>query len=175
MYNEEGEGQGHNNNNNASAEKAHVVLEDDLEEMRDAKRRAAKEACKALEQCVPVLVARVAKLEAERMAKLEAERMALAAEANENGKRVYAATDGQASKSSKRALSTQKQDAPPVLPPTAASLAERPNSYVGRRVAKFFDDECYFGEIVHFDVEAMLWRVIYDDGDEEDFDEFDSK
>jgi hypothetical protein len=159
LYNKEGEGQG----NKTSAGRAHAVLDDDLEEMRDAKRKAAKEASKAMEQCVPVIAARIAKLEDEAKA---------SAKANGNGKRVHA--DGQASGSSKMARSSEEKDAP-VLPPTLDSLAENPESYLGQRVAKFFSGECFFGEINSFNSVLKVWGVVYDDGDAEEFDEHESK
>jgi hypothetical protein len=119
-----------------------------------------------MEQCLPVIVAR---MESERQAAAIAEAEA-AAEANGSGKRVYA--EGEAPESCKKPRSSGAEAAaPPILSPTRISLAERPESYVGKRVAKFFDDECFFGDIDHFDKKNKLWRVIYDDGDEEDFDD----
>lgn len=51
-------------------------------------------------------------------------------------------------------------------------------SYIGRRVAKYFGKELYFGTIASWDPAAIvddkldLWRVEYDDGDSEDFELF---
>mmetsp|Transcript_38214 Transcript_38214/g.77971 ORF Transcript_38214/g.77971 Transcript_38214/m.77971 type:complete len:140 (-) Transcript_38214:85-504(-) len=46
-----------------------------------------------------------------------------------------------------------------------------PYSFVGRRVSKYFDGECFFGKITKCDdtKRPPFWHVVYDDGDEEDF------
>jgi hypothetical protein len=166
LYNKEGEDQGEE-----------YSYDDVYRKMQYDKRKAAKEAAKAMEQSLPVLVAR---MENERLAAAAAAEAKAAAEVNGSGKRIY--TEGQAApgESSKRARYSQEHDAtvtagakaaaPPILPPTKASLTERPKSYVGQRVGKFFDDECFFGDIDSYDKKNKLWRVVYDDGDEEDFD-----
>ncbi|KAG7347509.1 hypothetical protein IV203_016214 [Nitzschia inconspicua] len=47
-----------------------------------------------------------------------------------------------------------------------------PEEFLGRRVAKYFDGELYFGTLDHIaseDKNDPLWHVTYDDDDEEDF------
>jgi len=46
-----------------------------------------------------------------------------------------------------------------------------PYCFVGRRVSKYFDGECFFGKITKCDdtKPPPFWHVVYDDGDEEDF------
>mmetsp|Transcript_7947 Transcript_7947/g.23553 ORF Transcript_7947/g.23553 Transcript_7947/m.23553 type:complete len:147 (-) Transcript_7947:281-721(-) len=51
---------------------------------------------------------------------------------------------------------------------------EDPRKHIGSRVAKDFDGEMYFGKIASYDsdadgVDGGLWHVVYDDGDEEDY------
>lgn len=56
--------------------------------------------------------------------------------------------------------------------------APRKRSYVGRRVAKYFDKQLYFGTISSWDPAAIvdekidLWKVDYDDDDSEDMEEW---
>jgi hypothetical protein len=45
----------------------------------------------------------------------------------------------------------------------------------GRKVSKSFDGCTYAGEIVSYDEIEFLWKVRYDDGDEEEYDEADLK
>ena len=66
----------------------------------------------------------------------------------------------------------------PDLPIEKDLIKSNPKGYVGRRVAKFFDDELYFGRIRKFDPKTLagdteatlIWKVIYDDGDKEEYD-----
>lgn len=59
--------------------------------------------------------------------------------------------------------------------------APRKRAYVGQRVAKYFGKKLYFGTISGWDPAAMvddkldLWKVDYDDGDFEDYEEFEVK
>lgn len=50
-----------------------------------------------------------------------------------------------------------------------------PRSYVNSRVAKNFEGSIYFGNITAYDVADQFWSVVYDDGDEEEYDEDDLK
>jgi pantothenate kinase type III len=53
-----------------------------------------------------------------------------------------------------------------------------PKDYLNDRVAKVFDDrKTYFGTIKEYssDADGNLWRIFYDDGDTEDYDEHDIK
>ena len=65
------------------------------------------------------------------------------------------------------------------LSPRELAAQEEKKQFVGRRVAKRFAGEVYFGTIVEFSpasdmAEGLdLWRVSYDDGDSEDYDEKD--
>lgn len=52
-------------------------------------------------------------------------------------------------------------------------LQHEPKYYVGRRVAKNFGEEIYFGKISKYAAESSYWHVVYDDGDEEDYNEKD--
>jgi len=53
-----------------------------------------------------------------------------------------------------------------------------PRGYVHRRVAKFFDDDLYFGRVRKYDPKVLegdtemshIWKVTYDDGDKEEYD-----
>mmetsp|Transcript_2213 Transcript_2213/g.6324 ORF Transcript_2213/g.6324 Transcript_2213/m.6324 type:complete len:734 (+) Transcript_2213:144-2345(+) len=49
--------------------------------------------------------------------------------------------------------------------------------YMGFRVAKKFEGfaDIYFGTVVSYDSDAKLWKIVYDDDDEEEFDEVDLK
>lgn len=46
-----------------------------------------------------------------------------------------------------------------------------PTSFIGNRVAKDFDGECYYGRLTEYDEQdsPAFWRVKYDDGDAEDY------
>lgn len=62
--------------------------------------------------------------------------------------------------------------------PRLSDKQELKSSYVGRRVAKRFDDgEVYFGEVTKWfrpdmvEGEVDLWQVTYDDDDVEDYEE----
>merc|ERR1712032_916215 len=46
---------------------------------------------------------------------------------------------------------------------------DSPKNYIKTRVAKRFGGTLYFGTITHYRREG-LWHVLYDDGDEEDYD-----
>jgi hypothetical protein len=62
----------------------------------------------------------------------------------------------------------------PIMPPTAYSLKEQPNSYRNQRVAKYFDDGIlYFGYVKYYNSDTGLWRIFYDDTDREDYDALD--
>lgn len=59
-----------------------------------------------------------------------------------------------------------------------------PLVYVGHRVCKMFPleneegimvDVLFYGTITEYDAENKLWQVVYDDDDQEDFDERDMK
>lgn len=59
------------------------------------------------------------------------------------------------------------------------SILKNPKAYVGRRVAKFFDgDGLFFGTINKLkpirssdaDEQLLLWKVVYDDEDKEEYD-----
>jgi len=50
-----------------------------------------------------------------------------------------------------------------------------PQEYMGMRIAKWFDKDLFFGTITSFDPDEKLWKVIYDDNDEEEFDETELK
>ncbi|KAL9184099.1 hypothetical protein ACHAXT_002185 [Thalassiosira profunda] len=49
--------------------------------------------------------------------------------------------------------------------------AAKPESFVGKRVAKRFGFELHFGSVVHYCGDSEYWRIEYDDGDKEEFDE----
>lgn len=55
-----------------------------------------------------------------------------------------------------------------------ARASPQQSDFIGRRVAKYFDEVLFFGTVdyIHKDEEddSQLWHVHYDDGDEEDFD-----
>ena len=58
------------------------------------------------------------------------------------------------------------------------SIQANPKTYIGCRVAKYFDDELYFGKIRKYTAQNLaddpesvdLWQVRYDDNDEEEYD-----
>lgn len=75
--------------------------------------------------------------------------------------------------------SSQQQSAKKMKPTdstgTPAPAAEvDPQSYVGRRVAKYFDVVLYYGSVREYtppdlnDESVDLWNILYDDGDNED-------
>lgn len=49
--------------------------------------------------------------------------------------------------------------------------SSQPTHFISRRIAKYFDDEIYFGTIKEYDDSdtPALWKVFYDDGDQEDY------
>lgn len=55
------------------------------------------------------------------------------------------------------------------IPVDAQTKIENPRSQIKTRVAKKFGGTLYFGTITHYRREG-LWHVLYDDGDEEDYD-----
>ena len=42
--------------------------------------------------------------------------------------------------------------------------------YIGTRVGKLFDGAMYFGTVDNYSVDSALWHVVYDDGDDEEYD-----
>ena len=67
---------------------------------------------------------------------------------------------------------------PPAANAAGDTRAEQSMAYVGRRLAKIFDDGLlYFGTIMEWkppeegEDDYDLWRVVYDDNDREDMDE----
>lgn len=64
------------------------------------------------------------------------------------------------------------------LPIDKNKMLEDPYAYLGRRVAKFFDDDLYFGKVKSYvhskldddEEDTPLWRIVYDDGDKEEYD-----
>eukprot|EP00977_Amphora_coffeiformis_P010870 scaffold2558_cov172-Amphora_coffeaeformis.AAC.1 len=64
------------------------------------------------------------------------------------------------------------------LPIDKDSIMSDPRGYVHRRVAKFFDDDLYFGRVRKYDPKVLegdtemshIWKVTYDDGDKEEYD-----
>ncbi|GAX18479.1 hypothetical protein FisN_2Lh136 [Fistulifera solaris] len=46
---------------------------------------------------------------------------------------------------------------------------QNPTVFVERRVTKYFDGVRYDGTIVSYDQDAKFWKVVYDDGDSEEF------
>eukprot|EP00527_Entomoneis_sp_CCMP2396_P000137 CAMPEP_0198155212 /NCGR_PEP_ID=MMETSP1443-20131203/69017_1 /TAXON_ID=186043 /ORGANISM="Entomoneis sp., Strain CCMP2396" /LENGTH=635 /DNA_ID=CAMNT_0043821953 /DNA_START=179 /DNA_END=2086 /DNA_ORIENTATION=+ len=82
-------------------------------------------------------------------------------------------------KSAARNLSSSKKKAgvPAVTPkPTKKNVLANPLLFVKRRVSKYFDKDLYFGVVDSYISpdesmgEGPLWHVIYDDGDNEDYD-----
>jgi len=79
--------------------------------------------------------------------------------------------------SAKKVKSTESATAPALAegltPPPAKSTFD-PQSYVGRRVAKYFDTELYYGSVREYTPPDQnedfvdLWNILYDDGDFED-------
>jgi len=65
-----------------------------------------------------------------------------------------------------RAANTRKRGRP-------SNSSGKPLTYITSRVAKTFEREVYFGSIVDYNVTSKLWKIIYDDGDQEEFDEKD--
>eukprot|EP00594_Rhizosolenia_setigera_P012803 CAMPEP_0178973692 /NCGR_PEP_ID=MMETSP0789-20121207/21894_1 /TAXON_ID=3005 /ORGANISM="Rhizosolenia setigera, Strain CCMP 1694" /LENGTH=452 /DNA_ID=CAMNT_0020661647 /DNA_START=530 /DNA_END=1888 /DNA_ORIENTATION=- len=55
------------------------------------------------------------------------------------------------------------------------SLLKEPELQVEKRIAKYFEGSLYFGTVVKFLTKAQLWHIVYDDGDQEEFDEKDMK
>jgi hypothetical protein len=55
------------------------------------------------------------------------------------------------------------------------TLIIHPHSYIGRNVMKSFSNILYTGKIVGYSELHKRWNVLYDDDDEEDFDENDLK
>jgi len=47
-------------------------------------------------------------------------------------------------------------------------LCPRENKYIGRKIAKKFSDNVYFGTVDQYDPSGCLWHVTYSDGDEEE-------
>ena len=75
-------------------------------------------------------------------------------------------------KSNKKAKQAAKQKKPKV------DYTANPGQFVKLRVAKDFGDDIYFGTIDSFerddeDANVVYWKITYDDGDREDFDEKD--
>jgi hypothetical protein len=78
-----------------------------------------------------------------------------------------------------QAKSLPRTEVPQKVPPKSARKPPKsvPNDrgFVGRRVAKSFDDEWYLGTVTYWTPPDMseegidLWRVVYDDDDQEDF------
>lgn len=72
---------------------------------------------------------------------------------------------------------TKKRNAPPtkIAPPAKARKGqgtrkkEDPKVFIGLRVAKYFDEEVYFGTVKNF-IPPDLWHIVYDDEDMEDYD-----
>jgi len=55
--------------------------------------------------------------------------------------------------------------------PLIGMVENRPTDFVQRRVAKDFDGDCFYGNLTAYDDSEtpVLWHVVYDDGDEEDY------
>lgn len=51
---------------------------------------------------------------------------------------------------------------------TDKNIANNPNAWKGRRVAKYFESLIYYGTVGDYDGE--YWHITYDDGDKEDYD-----
>ena len=132
-----------------------------MDRLQKLKRVGARNAANLLEQCIPALMTRV-----EESAKRKREAMEAAAAAAEG-----ASSESPTSKRARgggKAASSSSVDA--VLPPTKASLAANPNSYIGVRMAKDFGGAIYEGSVEFYDEAEVLWKIVYDDGDEEDYD-----
>jgi SNF2 family DNA or RNA helicase len=59
--------------------------------------------------------------------------------------------------------------------PTSKKAKREPEFYLKKRVAKFFDDDLFFGTVTHYVSDGEVWSVAYDDGDEEEYDARDMK
>jgi hypothetical protein len=61
-------------------------------------------------------------------------------------------------------------------PPTAddaaaqAAIISEAESYIGRRMARTFDNQVYHGTVTRFIKTHRLWKISYDDGDKEEMD-----
>lgn len=58
-------------------------------------------------------------------------------------------------------------------PPPPRKLTKPEKEYDGDRIAKLFDEDVYFGTVGEYwydseETKVYLWRIKYDDGDEED-------
>ncbi|KAL3905419.1 MAG: hypothetical protein SGILL_009685, partial [Bacillariaceae sp.] len=95
------------------------------------------------------------------------------------GKSVADAMSGAVPAKKKRARE-DKDDPATKTKEVANSIQSRdPREFLGRRVAKFFDDDLFFG-YVDFEKKdeedgEQLWHVTYDDDDQEDYDHKDLK
>lgn len=50
-----------------------------------------------------------------------------------------------------------------------ASEKKESDSFMKRRIAKYFDKDLFFGTITSFDPNEKLWKVIFDDDDQEEY------
>ena len=54
------------------------------------------------------------------------------------------------------------------------AFAGNPSDYINKRVAKWFDDDLYFGIVESISNQGeggeVWWHILYDDDDQEDFD-----
>lgn len=134
----------------------------------------AKEAAEILAEKIVKVKESVAKRNAE---KQKAKAAASAARSNKRATPASSggSTDGNKLASGKKSKTGKKgKGAGPAY--TGKDPAKEPNSVVGLRIAKYFqDNELYFGKIEDFypqkdtDDKVDLWNVVYDDGDVEDF------
>jgi hypothetical protein len=69
--------------------------------------------------------------------------------------------------------SKRSRGAPATRKDTISNTVQDPTACLGRRVAKYFDEDLYFGTVknVRTDEKGPMWFIQYDDGDNEEFEE----
>lgn len=114
------------------------------------------------------------KVETKREVKAQNTPCAEEKERTRKAEKVSEPVDESATKSSKRRMRLVPQEKKPVAkkPKMAESaVVSEPHSFVGKRIAKDFSGDLYFGTVMDYDdtEEPAVWHVEYDDGDNEDY------
>lgn len=61
-------------------------------------------------------------------------------------------------------------DSKPTAKDRQAAILAEAQSYIGRRIARTFDNQVYHGTVARFLKTHRLWKISYDDGDKEEMD-----
>ena len=96
------------------------------------------------------------------------------AKEGKNGEKAKPQKETPTTTTEPRVPKPQKKTPPTTEPRVPKKPKTNPESYVNRRVAKYFGDQLYFGTVKSFGPETrfgdQIWHVKYDDSDKEDYD-----